>query len=188
MDTNPTVPNQQSRRKLSYAFLAVGCVLLVIAFLVGINDNPPAIVAMLAGFFAVILAIIYFFGKSSKRTPGQQLLYWAPRALCILFAALAGLFALDVFNEGQGVWGTALALLMHLVPTFLVLVVLALSWRREWIGGILFIALAVIYAVWSWNMPFGPSAIPLISGMLLLIGALFLLNWQYRGVLRGNST
>jgi len=187
MDTNPVLPEEQSRRKLSYVLLAIGCILLVIAFLIGVSDNPPGIVSMLVGFFILVLGIIYRFAKSGKRKPAQQLLYWAPRASCIVFAVLSSLFALDVFKEGQGFWVTALALLMHLIPTFLVLIVLAVSWRREWIGGVLFIVLAVVYLVWAWNKPFGWLAIPVTSGLLVLIGALFLLNWYYRAELRGAS-
>lgn len=187
MDTSSPLPEEQSRRKLSYVLLAIGCILLVIAFLIGVGDNPPGIVSMLVGFFLLVLGTIYRFGKSGKRKPAQQLLYWARRALSIVFAVLSSLFALDVFKEGQGFWVTALALLMHLIPTFLVLIVLAVAWRRERIGGVLFIVLAVVYLVWAWNRPVAGVAISLISGLLMLIGALFLLNGYYRAKLRGAS-
>jgi hypothetical protein len=104
-----------------------------------------------------------------------------------VFAVLSSLFALDVFKEGQGFWVTALALLMHLIPTFLVLIVLAVAWRRERIGGVLFIVLAVVYLVWAWNRPVAGAAISLISGLLVLIGALFLLNGYYRAKHGGAS-
>jgi hypothetical protein len=168
-----------------YVLLAAGCILLAVAFLIGISDNPPGILSMLAGFFTVALGIAYRFGRSTHRSPAQQLLYWTPRALCIAFAVFISLFAMDVFNEGLGFWGTSLALLMHLIPTFLLVAVLALSWRREWVGGILFIALAV---VWAWSKPHaGLWTFLLIAGPLVLIGALFLLNWYYRGELRGST-
>lgn len=187
MDTSPALPEEQRRRKLSYALLAIGCILLVIAYLIGVSDNPPGIVSMLVGFFLLVLGIIYRFGKSGKRKPAQQLLYWAPRVLCIVTALFISIFALDVFNEGKGFLGTTVALLIHLIPTFLILIVLAVSWRREWIGGVLFVALAILYAVSSWNASFASSAIPLISGPLVLTGALFLLNWYYRAELRRTS-
>ena len=43
---------------------------------------------------------------------GKSLLFWTPRALCFLFALFLGLFAMDVFGEGRGVWGTVVALFM----------------------------------------------------------------------------
>jgi hypothetical protein len=105
-----------------------------------------------------------------------------------VYALFISLFALDVFNEGKSFWGTSLALLIHLVPTFLVFILLAVSWRREWIGGILFVLLGVLYVVWAWNRPFGVwSTLLMIAGPLVLTGALFLLNWRYRDELRGKS-
>jgi hypothetical protein len=187
MDTNTSLPEEHNRRKMPYVFFTIGCIMLIVAYAVGINDNLPGNVSMLAGFFAVVLGIVYRFAKSGKRKPAQQLLYWAPRALSIVFAVFISLFALDVFHEGQGFWVTAQALLMHLIPTFLIFIVLAISWRREWIGGTAYIALAVVYLVWAWNKPFGSSAIPPISGLLVLMGALFFLNWRYRGELRGTT-
>ncbi len=107
-------------------------------------------------------------------------LFWTPRILCILFAAFISIFALDVFGEGNGFWKTLLALLIHLIPTALVLVVLLLSWRWEWIGGILYNALGILYIVTMWKRPFPWPVYAAISGPLFLVGILFLLNWKYR--------
>jgi len=38
-----------------------------------------------------------------------RLLYWAPRALSVLFIGFLSLFALDVSGEGLGFWQTAQA-------------------------------------------------------------------------------
>jgi hypothetical protein len=117
------------------------------------------------------------------KRPVKRLLFWTPRVLCILYAVFISLFALDVFGEGYGFWGTMLALLMHLIPTFVILIVLAISWRWEWVGGILFIALGVLYLAMSWGRLHW-SAYLLISGPLFLVGVLFLINWLYRAELR----
>ena len=115
----------------------------------------------------------------------KRLLYWTPRVLGIAFAAFIGIFAVDVFQKGVPAWQVALALLMHLLPTFLVLLVLALSWRREWVGGVLFIALGVLYLLWAWNRPFfGWHVVLSIAAPLFLVGVLFLLNWRHRRQLR----
>ena len=120
--------------------------------------------------------------------PVQRLLYWTPRVLCILFAAFISIFAADVFGEGRGFWQTALALLMHLIPTFLIVGILVVSWRREWIGGVLFIVLGLLYIIWAWDKPFGRwFTFLMIAGPPVLVGALFLLNWRYGAGLRGGS-
>lgn len=113
----------------------------------------------------------------------KRLLHWTPRILGLLFAIFLSLFALDVFDEGYGSWETVVALFMHLVPTFIVLIVLAIAWRWEWVGAVLFCGLAVFYVLWTWGrFPFGTYLA--ISGPLLLVGILFLLNWRRRDELR----
>ena len=117
-----------------------------------------------------------------KRRAGQ-LLFWAPRIICLLFAVWLSVFALDVFGEGYGFWETMLTLMMHLIPTALVLIILAVAWRWEWVGAVLFGALAVFYVVWLWGrMPLVTYVE--ISGPLALIGVLFLFNWIHRAQLR----
>ena len=116
-------------------------------------------------------------------TSTKLALFWTPRVLCILFAMLLSLFASDVFSEGFGFWRTILALLIHLVPVYIVVIALVIAWRWEWVGAILFIALALFYLVGSWGR-FHWSAYLVISGPLVLLGVLFLFNWIYRAQLR----
>lgn len=115
--------------------------------------------------------------------PAKRVLFWAPRVLCILFALFLGLFALDVFGEGYGPWETILAFVIHLVPTWLVLGALALSWRWEWIGGVLYAVLGVGYIVMAWGK-FDWTTYAIISGPLFLVAALFWVNWALRKELR----
>jgi len=113
----------------------------------------------------------------------KRVLFWTPRIICIIFAVFISLFALDVFSEGYGIMKTLLALLIHLIPTGIILIVLLISWRWEWIGALLFIALSVFYLVFTWGR-FPWITYLVISGPLLLVGLLFLINWIYRTELR----
>ncbi|MFC1805588.1 hypothetical protein ACFL09_01240 [Planctomycetota bacterium] len=116
------------------------------------------------------------------RRTTKRVLFWSPRVLGILFAAFISLFALDVFGEGYGFWGTILALLIHLVPTYFVVAALIIAWRWEWLGAALFIALALLYIVLFWGrLDWGVCLI--IPGPLFLVGVLFLVNWVYRAKL-----
>lgn len=110
-----------------------------------------------------------------------RIIHWAPRLLCMAFAAFLGVFALDVFQPGVSFLQAVPALLMHLLPTVLVLVLLALSWRRQWLGGLVFIALGVLYVAWASSKPFfGWGPVLAIAGPLVLAGVLFLLDWRHR--------
>ena len=111
------------------------------------------------------------------KTRTQRFLIWTPRILGLLFAGFISLFALDVFEEARGFWPTTLALLLHLIPTALLLGALAVAWRWERVGALLFFGLGVTYAILARTHP---AWIVLLAGPLFLIGGLFLLNWRYR--------
>ena len=112
-------------------------------------------------------------------TTVTRLLHWSPRLLGILFALFLSIFALDVFGEGYGFGETVLALLIHLVPTFVLILALAIAWRREWIGAALFLGVAVFYLTQAWGKEHW-TALAAISGPAALIGGLFLLDWLNR--------
>jgi hypothetical protein len=113
------------------------------------------------------------------REPVPRALFWAPRALCILFALFLTIFALDVFQPGKPATAIALDFAIHLVPTFLLLLVLAAAWRHELLGAIVFAGLGVFYLVAFWGR-FHWSAYVVISGSLVLVGGLFFANWWAR--------
>ena len=113
----------------------------------------------------------------------RKSLFWTPRILCIFFAAFLTIFSLDVFEGGYGFWGTVLGLLMHNIPTFFLVAVIIFTWRYEWVGGIIFIALAIFYIVMFWGR-FPLITYVMISGPLIVIGILYFLNWKYRAELR----
>ena len=102
-------------------------------------------------------------------------LFWASRGMVILLAIFISLFALDVFGEGYDFWQTLLALFMHLLPTFTVLLALAIAWRWERIGGILFIGLGACYII-GFSGRFNWSIYLIIAGPLFLAGLLFLVS------------
>jgi hypothetical protein len=107
----------------------------------------------------------------------SRVLFWAPRILGGLWAAFLGLFALDVFDLGLDFWQTLGALLIHLLPTWLLLLALAIAWRWERAGALLFIALAAVVTfsgATDW-----PVAL-FLAAPSLLIGVLFLIDQHYR--------
>jgi uncharacterized membrane protein len=118
-------------------------------------------------------------------TISRRLLFWTPRAICIAYAIFLSMFALDVFGAGLGFWKTLLALLIHLVPVYIVLLVLALAWRWEWVGAAGFAGLALYYAKGNWQRH--PDWVVVIAGPLVLLAVLFLVNWLKHDELRARS-
>jgi hypothetical protein len=117
------------------------------------------------------------------RSQMKRFLFWSPRLLCILFAVFVSVFALDVFGQGYGFWKTILALSMHMIPTAIIILFLAISWRWEWVGGVLYIALGILYIV-MFRGRFPWSVYVVMSGPLFLVGILFLIYWRYKKELR----
>lgn len=106
-------------------------------------------------------------------------LFLAPRILAILYALFLGLFALDVFSDTHGLLETVAALALHLLPTFLIILVVVLAWRRDLVGVVVFAGLAVAYVVWMWRR-FPLHTYVVMCTPLLLVSFLFLLSWRQR--------
>lgn len=79
-----------------------------------------------------------------------------------------------MFGEGYGFGETVLALLIHLIPTYLVVMALVIAWRWEWIGAAIYGALAVFFLLMSGGRSWG------LSVPVFLVGFLFLLDWKCR--------
>ena len=104
-----------------------------------------------------------------------RLLFWSPRILSIAFAVFLGVFALDVFREPRSFWETGLAFSIHMIPSAIVVAILAVAWRWEWLGTLLFALVAVLY---TWDvLPRHLSWAAIMGTPLLLIAALFLTSW-----------
>ena len=110
---------------------------------------------------------------------GYRVIYWTPRILCIVFALFISMFALDVFSEGYTGLEIVLALFMHLVPTYIIVALLLVAWKWEWIGAIAFCGLGVYYVLMTrGRMPL--ITYLLIPGPSFVISLLFLLSWLWR--------
>lgn len=111
-------------------------------------------------------------------SPVRKLLLWSPRILGILVALFLSVFALDAIGQGFP------ALLLHAAPALLLLVVVAVSWRWEWVGGSVFIVLAVLEGVLAWARG---AWILVMCVPLLAVGVLFLWSWRHHKELRARS-
>jgi hypothetical protein len=104
---------------------------------------------------------------------------WAARLASIVFALFLSIFAMDVFSEGLGFGKSIIALLMHLIPSMLILLVLLISWNWEWVGGLVYILLGFLYIYVSRNR-FEWSNIAIITLPLFALGILFWIGWYQR--------
>jgi len=67
----------------------------------------------------------------------KKFLYWPPRILGILFVLFISIFALDAFGEGIPFAEAIVGFLIHLVPTYIIIIVLLIAWKWGVVSGIL---------------------------------------------------
>ena len=70
---------------------------------------------------------------------GNRYLTWTLRFFIILFIAFLMMFSLDVFSEEHSFKRIFIGLVMHNIPALILIIMIVVAWKREDIGGILFI-------------------------------------------------
>ncbi len=106
-----------------------------------------------------------------------KILLWAPRVLAIVFIIFLSLFALDVFDMGYSGWELFIALFMHLLPSIGLIIALIVAWKRELLGGILFLGLGIYMAYKFFG--FAPRSFPVVAILLapvFVVGIMFVIN------------
>jgi hypothetical protein len=124
-----------------------------------------------ASFTPAGLSEEYPLPEITMTTALDRILTWAPRVLTVGVAAFLSVIALDVFSEGRPMTWAFFALAMHLIPSALVLLIVIIAWKFEWLGAVAAGALALLYGE---NLPWTTSLI--ITGPLTVVAALYAAN------------
>jgi hypothetical protein len=109
---------------------------------------------------------------------------WAARTLGILAIAFISLFALDAFEEGAGLGQKIVVFLLHMIPSFGLIIVLIIAWKLELVGGILMTlaglaASAFVYSLnygRSHSVPRGLQTAAMIGVPFVIVGLLFMIS------------
>ena len=113
-----------------------------------------------------------------------KILHWAPRIICILAILFISMFAADSFAPELTFWQQIGGFLIHLIPSFVLLGFLIVSWKWEFIGGILFtvigLGLSPFIFQHNYNMNHSVgmslSIILAITFPFIIVGILFMLS------------
>lgn len=109
----------------------------------------------------------------------KNIFYLLPRIAGIAFVIFISIFALDVFTDSKSLETLLQGLLMHLIPSFILLTMLVVAWRYERFGGFIYVlAFLVIFSLIIVRKPLVTDLI--IYGPLLIIGSLFLIDSYIR--------
>ena len=113
----------------------------------------------------------------------QRLIYWLPRIICILAISFVRIFALDAYDPNLSVWKQIQEFAMHLIPSFILLLILLIAWKWELVGGIIFLLIGIGLSPFIYIHNFrmnGSVSISLwiiltITFPFILVGVLFVL-------------
>ena len=113
-----------------------------------------------------------------------KILYWLPRLLCIVAILFISLFALDAFQPEHTIWQQIGAFLMHLIPSLILLALLLIAWKWEYIGGIIFTVIGLGFSpfIFKHNYDMNHSIwmslgiISMITLPFVVVGILFIMS------------
>jgi hypothetical protein len=105
----------------------------------------------------------------------ERILYWSPRILTILAILFMLMFSFDVFEGNESAGRKLLGFLMHNIPVLILSAILFISWKWEFIGGILLIAAFVAASVFFKSFTGNPWSL-IVLAPFIITGALFLLH------------
>lgn len=116
------------------------------------------------------------------------MLYWSPRILGILAILFISIFALDAFEPGLTVWQQVRNFALHLIPSFILAIILFVAWRWERIGGLLFLLIGIVFTpfIYLHNFRMNHSVwisigvVLAITFPFILTGLLFILHHRLK--------
>ena len=114
-----------------------------------------------------------------------MIILWLPRLLCIGAILFVSMFALDSFEPGIPFSRQLLNFFMNLIPSYVLLLLLWLAWKKPYVGGIIFAIIGVVTSPLVYNLNYNRnhsvmlslSIILMITIPFIVIGILFILSY-----------
>ena len=117
----------------------------------------------------------------------NRIIYWTPRILCVFAILFISMFALDSFSPDLTIWQQLGTFFIHLIPSYILVALLIVAWKWEYIGGIIFIVIGLGFSpvvfIHNYNMN---NSIWMSIGIILsitvpfvVVGVLFIVS-HYR--------
>lgn len=106
----------------------------------------------------------------------NKILFWTPRILCILAIGFVMMFSVDVFDPKYTLGEQIIGFLMHNIPAWILIVLLVISWKWEFVGGIIFILISIAMILFFTKFLTMNYYSIIVTSPFMIVGALFI--WQ----------
>jgi hypothetical protein len=135
---------------------------------------------ILYGSLYILIAAWREFRASGRVDPRlAKIIHWAPRAAAILFIFFISLFSLDVFEMEGTLLEKLGGFLIHNIPSFGLLALLIIAWKRPAVGFVAFFAAAIFFAVFFIRDIQALPSLLLLVAPILLVAFLFYADWKW---------
>lgn len=98
-----------------------------------------------------------------------KIIHWTPRVICILAILFISMFAADAFAPGLTIWQQIGGFLIHLIPSYILILLLLLAWKWELIGGIVFLLIGLGFSPFIFSHNYHMNHSVLMSLFIVLI-------------------
>ena len=117
--------------------------------------------------------------------PYQKILRWTPRVLCIIAILFVSMFSFDAISPERTFWQNIGSLIMHLLPSFIMIAFLVVAWYWELTGGILIALVGLVATPFIYNLNLQRTGsvgttlgvVLMITVPFIIIGALFIISY-----------
>ena len=108
----------------------------------------------------------------------SKIFYWLPRIIAILGILFISMFASDAFSSEERFIVQLGDFIMHLIPSFILLIILIISWKRELLGGIIFMIIGLGMSPFVYNLNYNMNHSFWKSiGVIMMITIPFFYSW-----------
>jgi hypothetical protein len=105
----------------------------------------------------------------------SKMLYWIPRVFTILAIIFMMMFSLDSIGGPEPLGKKIIGLLIHNIPVFILIAILVIAWKRELVGGLLFILAFLGGCIFFRSFSGNPGSLVVIAPFFVT-GLLFILH------------
>jgi hypothetical protein len=102
-------------------------------------------------------------------------LYWIPRIFTILAILFMLMFSFDVFSGNETFGRKMLGFLMHNIPVLILIIVLVIAWKWEFIGGLLLVIAAIGGSIFFYSFTKNTGSL-IVMTPFLITGLLFIIH------------
>ncbi len=111
--------------------------------------------------------------------------YWLPRILCILSILFVSSFAFDTFTSEESFMVQFGEFILHIIPSLVLLFLLIVTWKKELLGGVIFMILGLGFSPYVFKMNYNMNhsfwmslgIIMTITIPFFIVGVLFLVSY-----------